>query len=408
MRTFPSLCVGVLGLMAGIAQAADGSDSYDLVAKGRYLAELGDCTACHTLPGQAPFAGGVAIETPFGEVLGANITPDVETGIGAWSFEDFQNTMSNGHARGGKRLYAAMPYTAYTKVTREDNRALWAYLNSLDPVKHEVETNQLPFPFNIRTSLIAWNWLAFEEGEYQPDPEQSGQWNRGAYLVQGLGHCGSCHTPKSLIGGDKDDEFLTGSNLQSWMAPDITANSHTGIGRWSEAEIVRYLKTGANRFDMASGPMAEAVEHSTQHWKDADLSAVAVYLKSLGDTEQTSPTPLSADSAKMRTGALIYEDQCSACHTPDGEGITNLFPRLAQAPLVNSRDATSLIHVVLAGSRAVGTDAAPTAPAMPSFAWNMSDQHIADVLTYVRNSWGNAAAEVSADDVKALREDMKP
>lgn len=407
MKMLP-LYASLLGLMASLAQAADGSDSYDLVARGRYLAVLGDCTACHTLPGQAPFAGGVSIQTPFGEVLGANITPDADTGIGRWSFEDFQNTMSNGHARGGKRLYAAMPYTAYTKVTRQDNRALWAYLNSLEPVRHPVETNQLPFPFNIRTSLIVWNWLAFDEGEFQPDPERSTQWNRGAYLVQGLGHCGSCHTPKSLIGGDKDDEFLSGSALQSWMAPDITANSHTGIGRWSEAEIVSYLKTGANRFDMASGPMAEAVEHSTQHWKDEDLSAVAVYLKSLGAKDQSSPEPLAQEDTTMRTGALIYEDQCSACHTPDGEGIANLFPKLAQAPLVNSRDATSLIRVVLAGSRAVGTDAAPTAPAMPSFAWNMSDQHIADVLTYVRNSWGNAAAAVSADDVKALRDDMQP
>ncbi|MCQ4260252.1 c-type cytochrome [Stutzerimonas stutzeri] len=408
MRTLPVLYAGMLGLTASLAQAGDGSDSYDLVARGRYLAVLGDCTACHSLPGQPAFAGGVAIDTPFGTVLGANITPDPDTGIGRWSFEDFQNTMSNGHARGGKRLYAAMPYTAYTKVTREDNRALWAYLNSLEPVRHEVETNQLPFPFNIRASLIAWNWLAFEEGEYEPDPDQSAEWNRGAYLVQGLGHCGSCHTPKSLIGGDKGDEFLTGSALQGWMAPDITGNAHAGLGSWSEAEIVHYLKTGANRFDMASGPMAEAVEHSTQHWKDEDLSAVATYIKSLGDEQQPRPEPLAAEDATMRTGSLIYEDQCSACHTPDGEGITNLFPRLAQAPLVNSRDATSLIRVVLAGSRAVATDAAPTGPAMPSFAWNMSDEHIAAVLTYVRNSWGNAAEPVSTGDVKAMRDDMKP
>lgn len=408
MKTLPVFYAGMLSIAASLAQAGDGSDSYDLVARGRYLAVLGDCTACHSLPGQPAFAGGVAIDTPFGTVLGANITPDPDTGLGRWSFEDFQNTMSNGHARGGKRLYAAMPYTAYTKVTREDNRALWAYLNSLEPVRHDVETNQLPFPFNIRASLIAWNWLAFKEGEYQPDPNQSAEWNRGAYLVQGLGHCGSCHTPKSLIGGDKNDEFLTGSVLQGWMAPDITGNAHTGLGSWSEAEIVRYLKTGANRFDMASGPMAEAVEHSTQHWKDEDLSAVATYIKSLGDEQQPRPEPLAAEDATMRTGALIYEDQCSACHTPDGEGITNLFPRLTQAPLVNSRDATWLIRVVLAGSRAVATDAAPTGPAMPSFAWNMSDEHIAAVLTYIRNSWGNAAEPVSAGDVETLRDDMKP
>ncbi|MGE6527876.1 c-type cytochrome [Pseudomonas sp. NPDC077382] len=408
MKTVISLFAGLLGTAAGLAHAGDGSDSYDLVARGRYLAELGDCTACHTLPGEVPFAGGVRIDTPFGAVLGANITPDADTGIGRWSFEDFQNTMSRGHARGGKRLYAAMPYTAYTKVTRKDNRALFAYLNSLEPVHHEVDTNQLPFPFNIRTSLIAWNWLAFDEGVYQPDPERSDEWNRGAYLVQGLGHCGSCHSPKNLIGGDKDGQFLTGSALQGWMAPDITGSAHTGLGRWSEAEIVRYLKTGANRFDVASGPMAEAVEHSTQYWNDADLAAVAIYLKSLGDPEQVPPEPLAEDDERLRTGALIYEDQCSACHTPDGEGITNLFPKLADAPLVNSRDATSLIRVVLAGSRAVGTDAAPTAPAMPSFAWAISDEYIAAVLTYVRNSWGNAAEPVSAEEVKAVREEMKP
>ncbi|MDH0293501.1 cytochrome c [Pseudomonas sp. GD04087] len=397
--------LALLGLNLQQASAGTGADSYNLVEKGRYLAVVGDCTACHTLPGGAPFAGGVAIETPFGKLLGANITPDPETGLGRWSFEDFQAVMSTGHSRGGKRLYGAMPFTAYTKVRREDNLALWAYLQTLQPVHNPVETNQLPFPFSVRTSLIGWNWLNFTQGEFVPSAEKSAQWNRGAYLVEGLGHCGTCHTPKNLIGGDDNKRFLAGANLQGWVAPDITANPHGGIGQWSTEDLVQYLKTGANRFDIASGPMAEAVENSTQHWSDEDLMAVAVYLKD-GPTAGKAPPPLAADTAAMVSGKAIYADRCSACHVGNGEGVRNLFPKLAAAPLVNNDDPTSLIHVVLAGSRAGGTDAAPTAPAMPSFAWNLSDDNIADVLTYVRNTWGNAAPAVSASDVAHLREDL--
>jgi mono/diheme cytochrome c family protein len=382
-----------------------GSDSYNIVEKGRYLTVVGDCTACHTVPGQPAFSGGVAIETPFGKLVGANITPDPETGLGYWTFDDFQKVMSEGHSKGGKRLYGAMPFTAYTKVRQEDNLAIWAYLQTLEPVHNPVETNQLPFPFSVRTSLIGWNLLNFTKGEFVPTAEKSPQWNRGAYLVEGLGHCGTCHTPKNLIGGDKNDNFLGGADLQGWIAPNITANAHSGIGQWSNEDIVQYLKTGANRFDIASGPMAEAVENSTQHWTDEDLLAVAVYLKD-GKAADPAPQPLAADNAAMVAGKAIYADRCAACHVGNGEGAQNLFPKLAAAPLVNSTDPTSLIRVVLAGSRAGGTEAAPTAPAMPSFAWNLSDDNVADVLTYVRNTWGNAAPAVSAGDVKDLREDL--
>ncbi|MCQ2042410.1 MULTISPECIES: cytochrome c [Stutzerimonas] len=385
------------------AYAVTAPDAYELVEKGRYIATLGDCTACHTLPGKPLFSGGVAIETPFGELLGANITPDPATGIGRWTFEDFQNTMARGHGRNGKQLYPAMPYAAYTKVTREDNLALWAYLRTVQPAQNEVETNQLPFPFNVRLSMKAWNWLNFTEGEFEPDADKSEQWNRGAYLVQGLGHCGSCHTPKNLIGGDKSDGSLKGGELQGWMAPNISNTAHVGLGEWTEDDIVQYLKTGANRYDIASGPMAEAVENSTQYWRDEDLRAVAVYLKDL-DHEHEKPEPLDPNDPIMTAGRGLYEDRCSACHTPDGEGIPTLFPKLANAPLVNARDAVSMIRVVLAGNRAGSTDAAPTGPAMPSFAWNLSDENIADVLTYVRNSWGNAAPAVSADEVRKQRE----
>lgn len=388
------------------AYAVTAPDAYELVEKGRYIATLGDCTACHTLPGKPLFSGGVAIETPFGELLGANITPDPATGIGRWTFEDFQNTMARGHGRNGKQLYPAMPYAAYTKVTREDNLALWAYLRTVQPAQNEVETNQLPFPFNVRLSMKAWNWLNFTEGEFEPDADKSEQWNRGAYLVQGLGHCGSCHTPKNLIGGDKSDGSLKGGELQGWMAPNISNTAHVGLGEWTEDDIVQYLKTGANRYDIASGPMAEAVENSTQYWRDEDLRAVAVYLKDL-DHEHEKPEPLDPNAPIMTAGRGLYEDRCSACHTPDGEGIPTLFPKLANAPLVNARDAVSMIRVVLAGNRAGSTDAAPTGPAMPSFAWNLSDENIADVLTYVRNSWGNAAPAVSADEVRKQREALQ-
>ncbi|WP_110947244.1 c-type cytochrome [Pseudomonas bohemica] len=407
MKTLLTVCAGVIGLSVSMAHAATGADSYNLVEKGRYLTTVGDCTACHTLPGKPLFSGGVVLDTPFGKLLGANITPDPVNGIGRWTFEDFQNAMSKGHGLDGKRLYGAMPFTAYTKVLREDNLAIFAYLKTVEPVDTKVETNQLPFPFNVRTSLIGWNLLNFKEGEFKADPQKSEQWNRGAYLVEGLGHCGTCHTPKNLTGGDKSDQFLMGANLQNWVAPNITSTGHDGLGAWNEDDIVKYLKTGANRFDIASGPMAEEVEHSSQHWNDQDLMAVAVYLKD-GAKPVDAAKPVAATDASMVAGKAIYADRCSACHTPTGEGAANLFPKLAKAPLINSNDPSSLIRVVLSGSRAGATDAAPTAPAMPAFGWNLSDDNVADVLTYVRNTWGNAAPAVSSADVKDVREALTP
>ena len=406
MKTLILLCLVATGLAMNSAWAGTGADQYNLVEKGRYLATVGDCTACHTLPGKPLFSGGVVLDTPFGKLLGANITPDSVTGIGRWSFDDFQDVMSKGHGLDGKLLYGAMPYTAYTKVLREDNQAIWAYLQTVDAIDNKVETNQLPFPFNVRTSLIGWNLLNFKEGEFKPRGDKSDQWNRGAYLVEGLGHCGTCHTPKGLTGGDKNKQFLAGANLQGWVAPNITAQSHEGIGQWSEKDIVEDLKTGAKRFDIASGPMAEEVEHSSQQWKDEDLMAVAVYLKD-GAKLAEVPKALAATDARMVTGKAIYADRCSACHASNGEGAEHVFPKLAMAPLINSQDASSLIRVVLAGSRAGATDAAPTAPAMPALGWNLSDENVADVITYIRNSWGNSAAAVSPGDVENLREQLR-
>ena len=387
------------------AWAAEDSQAFEKIERGRYLAVLGDCVSCHTAPGGKPFAGGAALETPFGALIGPNITPDVTTGVGAWSEEDFRRAMHEGVGRDGARLYPAMPYPAYTKVTRDDVSAIWAYLRSLDPVRNEVQPNQLRFPFNVRRPATStWDLINFQPGVFQPNPAKSDAWNRGAYLVEGLGHCGTCHTPKNITGGDRGSEALQGALLQDWYAPDLTEDPRTGIGSWSIEEIVRYLKTGANSYDIASGPMAEAVSNSTSKMTDADLLAIATYLKDRAPRSGRAVTALAAVNPRMVAGQAIYEDRCAACHSHSGAGVPNLFPRLASAPLVQSADPTSLIRVVLIGSRAVATSAAPTAPAMPAFGWNLNDTEVADVLTYVRNTWGNAASAVQPEDVTKLRE----
>jgi mono/diheme cytochrome c family protein len=404
IRDLMTLLLAVCTTGANSAWGAEDNQAFEKIERGRYLAVLGDCVGCHTAPGGTPFAGGAALETPFGALLGPNITPDVVTGVGAWSEEDFRRVMHEGIGKGGVRLYPAMPYPAYTKVTRDDVSAIWAYLRTLEPVRNEIQPNQLRFPFNVRRpATSAWDLLNFKPGEFQPDPAKSDVWNRGAYLVEGLGHCGTCHTPKNITGGDRGSEALQGALLQDWYAPDLTEDPRTGIGRWSIEEIVRYLKTGANSYDIASGPMAEAVTNSTSQMTDADLLAIATYLKDRAPRSGSAVTALAAGDSRMVAGKAIYEDRCGACHVYSGAGVPTLFPRLAGAPLVQSIDPTSLIRVVLIGSRAVATSAAPTAPAMPAFGWNLNDTEIADVLTYVRNTWGNAASAVQPEDVSKLR-----
>ncbi|WP_025733693.1 cytochrome c [Carnimonas nigrificans] len=410
-----TLLGGSLALTAATSASAAGSEDgygistdYDTVQKGRYIATLGDCAACHTKEGGKPLAGGVALATPFGKLVAPNITPDKATGIGNWNFQQFKSAMTEGKAPVG-HLYGAMPYTAYTKVSDEDLRAMWSYLHTVEPVENDIVANQLPFPFNIRMSLIGWNLINFNQGEFKPDPKKSDEWNRGAYIVEGLGHCGTCHTPKNLIGGDKNSQFLKASVLENWTVPDISPDNHKGIGEWSKQDLVDYLRDGKNKFDIASGPMAEEVTNSSQYWTEKDLQAVATYLKegSDGDHQTTPPEPIASDDNRMQPGGQIYADRCAGCHTPDGKGVEGLFPRLANNSLMRQDDPTSLIRVVLAGSRAGSTDAAPTGPSMPAFGWNMSDEQIANVLTFVRNSWGNAANAVSPSDVAKLRDSMK-
>jgi len=405
MQRSALVCILLLFLLLfGIGRARPDSDrqDYQQIANGRYLATLGDCTGCHTEPGGKPYAGGLALATPFGKILAPNITPDRETGIGAWSDDDFVNALLNGTGHGGERLYPAMPYPFYTKMSRNEALAIRAYLNTVEPVQHEVHSNQLPFPFNIRAGLLAWDWLFFTPGRFEPAAGQSAEWNRGAYLVQGPGHCGACHTKKNFLGGDETSRALQGGVLQGWFAPNLTGDPRVGLGGWSVDDIVTYLKTGHNRITAATGPMSEVVVDSTSHVLDADLRAIAVYLKSLPEREK-APKPVSDSHPSMRAGSAIFADQCAACHAPTGEGIANMFPALKGSSVIQSADPTNLIRIVLQGARSVATDAAPTAPAMPAFDWKLSDAEIAAVVTYIRNNWGNAADPVSESDVRRQR-----
>ncbi|MBS0422059.1 MAG: c-type cytochrome [Proteobacteria bacterium] len=385
-----------------------GGQDFTEIERGRYLTSAADCVACHTNPdGGKSFAGGRPIETPFGIVVSANITPDAQTGIGDWTAKQFDDAVRQGKRRDGKRLYPAMPYVYYTKMSAADVQAIRAYLNTIPAVHHDVETNQLPFPFSIRWGMRLWNSLYFEPGPFVADPSRSPAWNRGAYLVEGPGHCGSCHTPKGTFGGDKNKRALQGYSLQGWFAPDITNDERRGLGEWSPADVSEFLRSGHNRFAGAAGPMADEVVHSSSNMTEADLNAIAQYLKSMPGHSSPEDRPLSADNPRMKAGGAIYQDLCAACHHQDGAGVSHLIPNLKVAASVAATEPTSVLRVIIRGTRTAATQSEPTAPAMPGYGWQLTDQQIADVSTYVRNSWGNAASSVSAGDVRAAREDLQ-
>jgi len=399
----PLIAVGVVRSYAAMTDA----QKFSQIEMGRYLATVADCAACHTIPdGGKSYAGGRPIETPFGNIVSANITPDHETGIGAWSDEQFDKAVRQGIRPNGQRLYPAMPYPAYTKMSREEVLAIRAYLQTVEPVRNAFNRNTLPFPLDIRTSMLGWDWLFFTPGEYKQDPQQSDEWNRGRYLVEGPGHCTSCHTKKNVLGADKSSGYLQGSPIQGWFAPDLTNDERTGLGRWSVDDVIAYLKTGHNRTSTATGPMAEEISHSSSKWHDDDLKAAAVYLKSLPGRKD-NPDKVAANDPVMVAGEAIYRDQCSACHMIDGKGVPQLFPSLAEAPSVRSVDPASLIRIVLRGARTVATKAEPTAPGMPGFAWQLSDAQVAAVVTYVRNAWTPTAAAVSESAAKKERAQLQ-
>jgi mono/diheme cytochrome c family protein len=374
------------------------------VDHGRYLVELGDCVACHTTQGGQRFAGGRTVETPFGKLLSANITPDPQTGIGQYTADDFYRALHEGVDREGHHLYPAFPYNYYTKIAREDSDAMYAYIRTIPAVKNELHSNQLPFPFNIRALMVVWNWMFFDKGEYRADNSKPPQWNRGAYLVEGLGHCEACHTPKNILGGPKVNNAFHGGRFGEWFAPDLTRNQRVGLGAWKDPALREFLRKGVNEHSAASGEMGEVVAFSTSQMSDADLDAVVSYLR----TVPASPdAKVQAPDAKlMKAGESIWQDSCSACHRMDAGGVPRFFPPLQHDPNVQQTDPTTLIHFVLAGTRKVPTDNAPTPLAMPAYEWKLSDDQIAAVLTYVRNSWGNVAQPVQAQEVAEVRKKL--
>jgi mono/diheme cytochrome c family protein len=404
MRLRTTLCLAALS--GGLATYALGDDlSFEQVQRGKYLVDAGDCVACHTVEHGKPFAGGRPVETPFGVIYSPNITPDRETGIGAWSDDEFYRAMHSGIGPDGTRLYPAFPYPYFTKMTREDVLAIRTYLKTLPAVSSRRPPPDLTWPLEYREFMRGWNWMFFREGTFTSDPRKSAEWNRGAYLVKGAGHCGACHTPKNVLGGDKTDQQLQGNPIQNWFAPKLANGERNGLGAWSTDDIVEYLKTGRNKHSGATGLMAEVVANSTSKLTDDDLHAIATYLKD-APSEPTPPPPPIPDQAQMNAGKAIFADSCSACHQSNGKGVARMFPPLEHNANVQSGDPTSVIRVILDGARTVTTDARPTPSSMPAFGWKLDDTQVAAVATYVRNAWGNAAPAVTPGQVKDLRAEL--
>ncbi len=401
-------------LVAGTALAA--APTPDLINKGEYLAHLGDCVACHTAPGGKSFAGGLDMKTPFGIIHSTNITPDVATGIGAYTFEDFDRAMRRGVARDGHNLYPAMPYPSFAKISQDDMRALYAFLmHGVTPVSQPNKPNDMRFPFNIRLGLAGWNMVFLDDKPYQYDPSHDAQWNRGAYIVQGLGHCGSCHTPRGLgfqekamsDSGSDGRYFLAGANVEHWRAVNLR-------NIWTGSEIAKFLKTGENDRGTAYGGMAEVVHYSSQHFTPGDLAAIGEYIHSLYPNPDEAPgsNALSVDVAQTshelyasRAG-LGYVQFCATCHQADGKGAPRYFPPLAGNTSIQAKDPSSLIHVMLTGSASASTAASPHVFSMPSYAV-LGDQELAEIATFVRTRWGNRGSTVTANEVHKMREALK-
>jgi mono/diheme cytochrome c family protein len=388
-----------------LAKRLDGSTpNAAQLSRGQYLVAAGDCMSCHLREGGEPFAGGLSLNTPFGVIYTSNITPDRETGIGAWTSDQFYRAMHEGKGAHGENLYPAFPYPWFRRASREDDDAIFAYLMSMPAVNYTPPKSDLPFPLNVRASVGAWNLLFLNSHDFQADPGQSVEWNRGAYLVTSLGHCGGCHTPKNSFGADKSKEEFHGGKLDNWVAPNLTDNKRIGLGAWSIDDIAEYLGTGRNSRAAAGGAMADVITYSTSLLTDADRRAIAVYIKS----QPASPmsTASAPNAGAMRRGAEIYSDACSSCHLENGIGQSRVFPPLGDDAMLQQPDPTGLEHLILAGTRIGISESRPSPLSMPSFAWKLTDQEIADVSTFIRNSWGNQAAAVSASEVTVLRKKL--
>lgn len=387
------------------------------IAHGAYLAKLGDCAACHSVPGKAPFSGGLRMETPIGAIFTSNITPDRDHGIGNYSLADFDRALRHGVA-GGHTLYPAMPYSAYSITRPDDVAALYAYFKQgVAPAPVPNRDSEIPFPLSMRWPLTVWRWMyAPAPRAFAAPPGTDRQLARGAYLVQGLGHCGDCHTARGVglqvraLGPADGAAYLGGATIDGWHAPSLRNGGRATIGAWSESDIAQFLTSGANRHGSAFGSMSDVIVNSTAHMTDEDARAAARFLKSLPDAagpgyryDPATSVALRHGDAEAR-GARVYLDNCAACHRPDGKGYERVFPALAGNPVVAAAPADSLIRIVLTGAQTPRTAAAPAQFAMPAFAWRLSDQEVADVVTFIRTSWGNDASPVEGRAVGRLRD----
>ncbi|MDL2398416.1 cytochrome c [Rhizobium mayense] len=390
------------------AQEAGAKPDPALIAKGEYLARAGDCIACHTAPEGAIFAGGRAMPTPFGVIYTSNITPDATTGIGKWTAEDFYQTMHRGRFPDGGLLYPAMPFASYTKVTREDSDAIYAYLRSVPAVAQQNRPHDLSFPYNNRSLILGWRTLFFTEGEFKQDHDKSAEWNRGAYLVEGLGHCGMCHTPINALGGNSESQAFQGGliPMQNWYAPSLTSNKEAGLGEWSIEDISDLLQKGVSKRGVVYGPMADVVYNSLQYLNDADTRAMAVYLKSIATDSPRAPVSnisSSESSLLLSLGKTVYDSQCAVCHGTKGEGKPPHYPPLAGNQSIQMESAVNPIRMVLNGGYPPGTAGNPMPYGMPPFAVSLSDDQVAAVVSYIRSTWGNRGTAVTAADANHLR-----
>jgi mono/diheme cytochrome c family protein len=404
VRAILAIMILCTAFAAGRARAQTSADTIaaDTIAHGKALTEAADCASCHTADPAKPFAGGKRIDTPFGGIYSLNLTPDRDTGLGAWSDDDFYRALRYGVARDGSRYYPAFPYPYFTKLTRQDILAIRAYLATLTPVSNRPPPPQLRWPLNYRFLMRGWNWLFFKPGILIPDQQKSTEWNRGRYLVEGPAHCGACHTPKNIFGADRRGHAYGGGLVQGWFAPRLDEAPRSGLKSWSVDDIVEYLQSGRNGRSHAGDLMAEVVVGSTSKMSDDDVHAIAVYLKDLpaGAPEPEVPPP---PQTQMTDGEKVYEGACIACHEADGSGAPRIYPPLPGNANLQSVDAANALRIILDGAQTVTTPRAPNRGSMPAYRDKLSDQEIADVTTYIRNSWGNAAPAVTPAQVTKAR-----
>jgi mono/diheme cytochrome c family protein len=408
--------LNVRGEEALPAAAAPFSPTREQIQRGEYLARAGNCIACHTARGGEPYAGGLGVRTPFGTVYSSNITPDAKTGIGTWTAAHFWRAMHNGRSKDGRLLYPAFPYPSYTQVTREDSDAIFAFLSSLPATARARRLHELRFPYNSQVALAVWRALFFEPEPFQADTSKSAQWNRGAYLVRGLGHCVACHSSRNVFGATSEKLELSGGliPMQGWYAPSLISAREAGVADWDTQDVVDLLKTGTSTRGSVMGPMAEVVYRSTQYMTDEDLRAMSVFLQGLpqaaSDSSEdkqsfwfarTTNTGSVADADAL--GAKIYKQQCSQCHGDAGEGAVGAYPALAGNRAVTMAVAANPIRVVLSGGYLPATRGNPRPYGMPPFGHVLNDSDIAAVVTYIRGAWGNSAKPVSQLEVSRYR-----